>query len=525
MSNSFLKSEAFFLLTLFLLIPLFLLLSLDFGVTWDEPSLRLYGNAVYEYYRSGFRSLFALDMWPMHYYGGLVDLLSTWFSKLYPSLDPYICRHFVNSVFGWLAVFITSLAARRHFGVFAGFLAPFFLVFSPRFFADCMNNPKDLPFATAGVLALAALMRVRPEFPYYSVRTTCVFVLALALAINIRIGGLLFLGYGAVAFGARLLLDAGRLGLRRWIVAITGFSLIAVLSLILGTLFWPWALQNPLTRPFEALAIMSHFPTDEVAGVLFDGRWFSIDALPWDYIPRWLLITAPLPVLAGALAGVLTANRETRGAVALLVFAVVFPVGYIIVTKAAVYDAARHVLFVIPPLTMLAAFGWSRLFVLVRCRIALSACLSALFLLGWIDPVRFWIVNHPNQIVYFNPLVGGIKGALLRYDLDYWNNSFEQAVHWLNATAERSGQPILYTSVYGGPSVIEARQARYPGLRYISSNHLEAEKSNFVIALLRGNAELLQTMLEAPNIAHAILVDGVPICLIFEKTPLDEARR
>src|SRR5205823_6928481 len=50
---------------------------------------------------------------------------------------------------------------------------------------------------------------------------------------------------------------------------------------------------------------------------------------------------------------------------------------------------------------------------------------------GLWDPLRFSIVNHPLQITYFNPLIGGVRGAFVKYDIDYWANSFGQAIEWI----------------------------------------------------------------------------------------------
>jgi hypothetical protein len=36
------------------------------------------------------------------------------------------------------------------------------------------------------------------------------------------------------------------------------------------------------------------------------------------------------------------------------------------------------------------------------------------------EPLVFQARNHPNQIVYFSPLMGGPKSAFARYDMDYW---------------------------------------------------------------------------------------------------------
>ena len=64
---------------------------------------------------------------------------------------------------------------------------------SPRYFADSMNNPKDLPFAAAAIVALYYLSTIYPRWPYLAPWTTLKITFALALALNMRAGALLFL--------------------------------------------------------------------------------------------------------------------------------------------------------------------------------------------------------------------------------------------------------------------------------------------------------------------------------------------
>ena len=73
---------------------------------------------------------------------------------------------------------------------------------------------------------------------------------------------------------------------------------------------------------------------------------------------------------------------------------------------------------------------------------------SALLIVGMAEPLVFQVRNHPNQIVYFSPLMGGPKNAFARYDMDYWGNSVLQAVQWADSVARASGIPLI---VSGNP--------------------------------------------------------------------------
>ena len=64
----------------------------------------------------------------------------------------------------------------------AGVLAMVLLAVSPRYFADSMNNPKDLPFAAMTVVALYYISTVSVEWPYVSFSTAIKIAVSLALA-------------------------------------------------------------------------------------------------------------------------------------------------------------------------------------------------------------------------------------------------------------------------------------------------------------------------------------------------------
>jgi len=261
---------------------------------------------------------------------------------------------------------------------------------------------------------------------------------------------------------------------------------------------------------------MSCFSSEIVGSkLLYAGEWLPIAQTPWHYMPRWIAITTPIAILAGAPAALLRyRNHAERGAIGLIIFATLFPVFYIIATRAAVYDGARHLLFVIPPLAILAAAGWSRLFELVQARRAALVALVLLFAVSWYDPIRFVLANHPNQNVYFNPLVGGIKGAFLRYDLDYWNNSFKQAIDWLNKTATDSGQPLAFSTANGNVDAPGLYSRRFPALRYVPRLHPRSRRVLYVIILMRGAPNEIGPVLSLDDLVYAVTVDEVPICLI-----------
>ena len=56
---------------------------------------------------------------------------------------------------------------------------------------------------------------------------------------------------------------------------------------------------------------------------------------------------------------------------------------------------------------------------------------AALGLYGMAHVIDRWCMLHPDQYVYYNAFIGGVDGAQRNFKLDYWANSYAEAVHGL----------------------------------------------------------------------------------------------
>ena len=242
--------------------------------------------------------------------------------------------------------------------------------------------------------------------------------------------------------------------------------------------------------------------------LLFDGEWIMSTDLPWTYLPKWLLYTSPLGVLLGLLFTV-TVNREQRRAVILLAAAALFPWIYAVIKGSVLYDGMRHFLFIYPLGVILAAGGWTNLIRIFRQRqrlgLVIVVCLAVF---GFADPVRFHIKNHPNQVVYFNPLLGGVSGAFANFELDYWGNCYAEAVDWIEAN--HIGESYSVAGSGSGVHAIALYGSRFPRFRF-AGNDLGA---NYYIVVMRDSPARLRELVESPRIIHRVTADGVPLCIV-----------
>jgi hypothetical protein len=194
--------------------------------------------------------------------------------------------------------------------------------------------------------------------------------------------------------------------------------------------------------------MFSRFPFDGLN--LFDGKLVPAGSLPSSYLPVLLAVKLPEIVLVGlvlaVMAGGIVVFRKPRALFdaagirwATVAFAGLFPIAYFMILRPVDYNGVRHYLFVVPPLSVLAAAGLDRALREPKARWARGAFALAAVPLA-IAPLHALFALHPDEYVYFNALVGGPRGAHGRYELDYWGTSLSDATETLVQELERRGE-------------------------------------------------------------------------------------
>lgn len=413
-------------------------MSRDAGISGDEFTQYYWADtAIIPYYTEGKEVALQPDKKLMHLYGSSFDTFTAALVRLTGTDDIFRLRHFWNAVFGFICMIYGALIVKRLTKSYKwGLVALVLLFFTPRLLGDALNNPKDIPFAAGYVMGLYyAIM-------YYGSRVRRLswamgLVLGIALAISIRIGGLVLVPTVALLAGLSYLQQIGLpaflkfrwSGFGRFAFA---FIAISAAAYMLGIVLWPYGIDDPFGNPFSALKAFTNFEAS--LRQLFEGRNMDSSTLPPYYLSKYLLITIPLVSLAGIvlyLAFGLFSKRNYSHAAMIVLFAAVFPVAYIWLQKSNVYGGMRQILFVVPCLVATAVVGFSLLEQkLKKIRVA-AMVVPALALAGSIPPAIHTVKNHPLQYIYFNELVGGVKGAYSYYEMDYYLASLRQSSEWL----------------------------------------------------------------------------------------------
>jgi hypothetical protein len=486
-----------------LLLPLLLWMSRDFGVTWDEIHRQANGERIWLLYQGIVKE----PATPAeHLYGGLFDVAAVGLQRLLP-LDLYDVRHLLNATFGWLGIVFCGLLVASVAGWRAATLGMILLALVPPYIAHAMNNPKDLPFATLATAVLALIVTLPRRFPYLPVKHAIALGAAIGLCLAVRPGGLLFVGYAGLWILSAVIAnrDADVRHLAKTAAVFVG---VVGLAFLVPTPVWPHLWERPIIGVFEAAEGVAHY--EWTGTVLFQGHDVPADALPWTYAPVWLLWTTPPVVLAGALlslADFVRANQR-RAAIAGLWFAVVFPVVYVIARHSTLYDGIRHLLFVVPSLVALAAIGWEGALRAwpPRIRVAVALVLAV----GLAEPLAFQLRNHPNQGVYFQPMVGGPAAVSTRFELDYWGNCLFQAMREAGEIGRAIDMPVTISGRQDRLLLLNA-----PRVPAVAVTRPDRGLHEIELYLLRGKRADLRAFSMRDDVLWRVTThDGAPLCAV-----------
>jgi len=426
-----------------------------YAISNDEEVQQRYGEFIIAYYASGFTDQALFHFRNLYLYGGLFDVIAVGLERLLP-LDPYSVRHLLSASTGIGAIATTWATARAIAGPRAGLLACVALALCGVWYGAMFNHTKDIPFAAAMMGATAVLLRLGRELPRPRWHLVLLFGALGGCALGIRVLGLFLISFAAAVVVAHT--PVGPRGAWRASVGFLARSALALapaflIAYVIMIAAWPWAGLSPL-NPLRALFEFSDFHY-HIRTVLA-GQVYQMDDVPRWYVPTYVGIKLTLPLLVGAATALVlsivpradrpaanTGRRET----ALLAFATLFPLICHVALHGPAFTGMRHFLFIIPPTAVLGGLGLNAALSKLQktSRLAAAAALAVLLLgFGWDATCLYRL--HPDEYLFFNPLVGGLAGASRRYDTDYWVNIMPEAVgdleHYLDQTEQPSSEPF-----------------------------------------------------------------------------------
>lgn len=277
-------------------------------------------------------------------------------------------------------------------------------------------------------------------------------------------------------------------------------AMYAVIAMMSAYLTWPYLWMNPVMRLWGSFIEMSSYPW--FGEVLFNGEKYLATDLPPAYLPVLFAIQLTEFVWALALFGLILAFRALsakRDLLLLVLFWFLAPVLFFIFRRVVLYDNFRQILFVLPPVFLLAGVAYEGI-----KNVKWQAAWIALTLL----PGLFGIASlHPYEYIYYNSIVGGVDNVQGRFETDYWLTSFREAAEYLNKNA--SPDSVIWVE---GPGHLYSIFSNNEGNVYSWSRDKATQPYDYAIISTR--YDMHQIIYPDAKIVHKIERGGAVLTVI-----------
>jgi hypothetical protein len=392
------------------------------------------------------------------------NVLAQWFQVLTAAVQSFIpanrfdVRHALTFLVGLGGLAALLPLGRIAVGRWAGLTAIVLCLLTGNFYGHLFFSPVDVPFMAAMTWAtMAIVLMAGPMRPGWAAVVAAGLFTGLAIAS--RPAGLLSHGLLLLAMLlciCEAVFRFGRASVRPVLRILLQTVIALALAWIVAIALLP-TLHGPDLR--ERLRAMFTGSASEPApaSIISWGREWATDALPWHYLPGELLarLSGVFVVLLGlallvAIGSLLLflvrrrrANRElgnvgtpmlmffllVRSRAALIVaLAAVLPILFVMIVRPPLHDGIRLMLFIVPPLALLAAWGFLRLSPLIRTFPLVAAALIGMQIGGGVLVIAS---QHPLEYITTNAFAGGTRGSYGRFELDYWGAAATEALRKL----------------------------------------------------------------------------------------------
>jgi hypothetical protein len=464
------------------LIGLLLLFSGDFGESWDVRAQEGIGQKAYIYYFKGFdgtlfRNVDLLGRGPSNkdaYFGPLIDLLIGFAQQgATDLLQRHQIRVFVQAFLSLSCLIPIFLICTRVISKPLALISVCLVAATPVFFGHAFINPKDSIFASGFLWTLFFILVCfgdgrRPGYGAFVGIGVLLGVITSLRCLAAYLLTLIFLSTTLVPAlrqrGANKSLQNSRLTSHAWQQLSLNYRGLAVLLFSFAaayTVCMPFILSD--FGPQAYVDVLRKFArhTDRMT-VLYFGDKVPNDALPWHYIYGYMLVQLPLyyhffllTILASIIAlpritlmrlkSFFLKNDQASWTVVLILLALIVPLCLILIVRPVLNDGFRHLLFIVPLISMLLYFGF--LGVLPQVTNFSKGVIVMIATLCWIEAVLALKWLHPYEYAYYNPLVNPVGS----FELDYWATSFREVADRLNQYAREntSGGEKLRLAICG----------------------------------------------------------------------------
>lgn len=441
----------------------------SYGESWDEPDIYRYG----EYSLNAYQYIFHPQDLPsfdtnLNYYGPAYFMIVALLTR--GTAGPVPAWHLMYFITFLAGIYILYMLSKRWMSEWAAFGVALLFLTQPLLWGHAFINPKDTPFMTFFMASIYLGFEMTDTLPRTSRRVILILIagIILGLTVSLRVlgplAGIFVLIYAIIKYKQQ------------------AFSFSITYLFIAGItayLSWPYLWKSPIANYMESLKMMSQFPFG--AKILFWGTLYLPEQLPRSYFPTLFVLQLTEPLLALFIIGLIV-MAVSRKIEPILLFSgwFLFPAFIIVFSNSVLYDNARQLYFLLPPMFFATGFALDWIFKYMAQPKFKAALLMLAILPGIFSAARL----HPYEYAYYNSFIGGTDGAFHQLETDYWGTSFKEAMEFINSAAPSHARILILS----GPDEVAKHYAR-PDLQVITEENdpTPQEKYDYVLILTRKN--------------------------------------
>ncbi len=486
----------------------------DYGSSIAEDEYQITQSIQLDRYYKSFGSDTSILQSTHPMYSGCFNALTVTLSDVFTNCEIRGVRHATNAVFGFVGILFAALLAKRCRNWRTASFTMLLLGLSPIIFGHSMFNLDDIPVFATFAASLYFAKRLADLFPKPKIVDAVFFALTSSLSIAANPDSSLIVAIALIICTIGLVAQRKHNEIKK---AAIRYSIFAVgsLAVIFGIVI--------LLIPQGISEWLGSFSSNAPTRILFEGKLFWTDLLPWYYNTKMLVMTIPAAVFVGMLLALgLCFVKKTNRAEIITFLAISVLAVLLFSLKSDTTGIWQHLLYAEIPLYIVAAIGFDMLVESSRTKATQIAGI-AIPLLLMVMPAIHIFRCHPYSHIYYNEFTGGLSHAFGRYELENYGTSNREAAQWVidNGKYNLSGNQLFV-----------ATRSEKAGKHYFGEYKYEvsivetrwAERANhiwdYAIFPVTGiEPEILTSQYFPPkNTVDTISIDNVPICLVLQRT-------